>query len=839
MADVQYLKQNISISTKALATVNAIINRYFESHHSLSHLDLIRTVSEIENKLGLRTKNPNIKKFLAESDSIDEIIRQLELNDFIIRVKDVYLLFYKLPNAHEMNFKKTDKSLFIWKIAHGLSKNIHSDEICIGDIISYFEDILRQDPTNILAWREASRILLKTTRNYEGHVYDAIADACDFLANGKISQFNQVYRDIIDNNPWMFESWPGLVNLFNKESTSHSRNSNSVLFHGVELDKSERDAMVDLECLIGEWILPTDFAVDFTDLNSKYPYSVEPVKSAIDYHSESKLYTLAFEANNGHVIKLWITRFQRIFDTNINRSFFQLSELPESIGNLTHLERLYLEKNNIAFLPESIGNLIKLEVLDISYNKIADIPATIENLRALKILDALSNELSYLPSSFGNLPSFYELDITINNFIALSEEITRVTTLRILRIGWKNLTEFPKEFFNLANLEELSIDGSTLSTLPDEFGNLTNLIIFTAPCCNLSSIPNSIGNLQSLKILFLNDNKLTELPETFENLQSLEEIVLSNNNFLMFPEILTHITSLQNLSIMGNYISSIPETIENLVYLKQLSLRDNPITTLPKEINKLPELDKNCFSFLSEGEKKNKQLPAKSAISELQKIFGNKVTNAVLDSDLLAGENLKSVLSSLSYDDRMDHLHALCSNWDKNVQINLAIEINKFISEEPLNSDYWLYLGKIIQEAGNNEQAINAYQYALALMPENYVAWINLGRALFNSGDFLGAVMADRRAIELNQDYAPLWNNLSQDLVFARCIYDAIKAAEKATFLTPANATFWTTLGEAIEASGDKQGAADKYRNALILDPKEKYAQEHLDKLEALIASKS
>jgi len=46
----------------------------------------------------------------------------------------------------------------------------------------------------------------------------------------------------------------------------------------------------------------------------------------------------------------------------------QLTELPESIGNLTKLKKLYLSSNQLTELPESIGNLTKLEWLRLNDN---------------------------------------------------------------------------------------------------------------------------------------------------------------------------------------------------------------------------------------------------------------------------------------------------------------------------------------------------------------------------------------------------------------------------------------------------------------------------------------
>jgi len=62
-----------------------------------------------------------------------------------------------------------------------------------------------------------------------------------------------------------------------------------------------------------------------------------------------------------------------IFDgfTNLEKLYLyenQLTELPQSIGNLTNLKYLYLYENQLTELPESIGNLTKLEYLGLERN---------------------------------------------------------------------------------------------------------------------------------------------------------------------------------------------------------------------------------------------------------------------------------------------------------------------------------------------------------------------------------------------------------------------------------------------------------------------------------------
>ena len=54
--------------------------------------------------------------------------------------------------------------------------------------------------------------------------------------------------------------------------------------------------------------------------------------------------------------------------TSLDLSGKWIKELPESIGQLTHLTSLNLMGNRLTSLPESIGQLINLISLDLRFN---------------------------------------------------------------------------------------------------------------------------------------------------------------------------------------------------------------------------------------------------------------------------------------------------------------------------------------------------------------------------------------------------------------------------------------------------------------------------------------
>ncbi|EHA8591163.1 protein NSP-INTERACTING KINASE 1 [Cocos nucifera] len=92
--------------------------------------------------------------------------------------------------------------------------------------------------------------------------------------------------------------------------------------------------------------------------------------------------------------------------------------LSPSIGNLTNLETVLLQNNNISGpIPLEIGRLSKLKTLDLSNNYFTgEIPTSIGQLESLQYLRLNNNSLSgAFPLSLANLTELAFLDLSYNN----------------------------------------------------------------------------------------------------------------------------------------------------------------------------------------------------------------------------------------------------------------------------------------------------------------------------------------------------------------------------------------------------------------------------------------
>ena len=115
--------------------------------------------------------------------------------------------------------------------------------------------------------------------------------------------------------------------------------------------------------------------------------------------------------------------------------------IPESIGNLDDLRKLYLEENNISELPESFSNLTALVQLYISFNQLTSLPQNFGNLDNLYILDLGYNSINVLPESFLDLSSLTYLWLFNNELSTLPEDFCS------LDLNWNDDDYFGYPYF--------------------------------------------------------------------------------------------------------------------------------------------------------------------------------------------------------------------------------------------------------------------------------------------------------------------------------------------------------------------------------------------------------
>ncbi len=111
----------------------------------------------------------------------------------------------------------------------------------------------------------------------------------------------------------------------------------------------------------------------------------------------------------------------------LNLSDNNLTTLPAEIGELTNLEELYLDRNQLTgSLPAEIRKMTQLRILSASGNRLSGIPAEIGQLNNLKTVDLSNNDLDTMPNEIENLKNLKILDLSGNRYSPEMQSTIRI-----------------------------------------------------------------------------------------------------------------------------------------------------------------------------------------------------------------------------------------------------------------------------------------------------------------------------------------------------------------------------------------------------------------------------
>lgn len=135
------------------------------------------------------------------------------------------------------------------------------------------------------------------------------------------------------------------------------------------------------------------------------------------------------------------------------------------------------------------------------------------------------------------------------------------------------------------------------------------------------------------------------------------------------------------------------------------------------------------------------------------------------------------------------------------------------------------------QLAGRIDAAVQSYERALLVNPDDAEAHNNLGAALAGQGKFKVAIAHYERAVVLKPDYGEAHINTGVALVAQGITAHAIACFEKALALNPNHAGAHYNLAIALAAQGKSSDAAAHYERALLLKPEWAHAHNNLGNL--------
>ncbi|XP_028800520.1 receptor protein kinase TMK1 [Neltuma alba] len=212
--------------------------------------------------------------------------------------------------------------------------------------------------------------------------------------------------------------------------------------------------------------------------------------------------------------------------------------LPPSLGDLTELQRLELQYNNISGPLPSLKGLGSLQVLMLSNNQFSSIPS--DFFAGMSQLESV--EIDNNPFEQWEIPESLRNALSLQNFSANSANITGKLPdflnadvfpgLVLLHLSFNNLEGgFPASFSSLP-IGTLWVNGQTgkLNGTIDFMQNMTSLREVWLHSNALSGPLPDFSGLKNLETLSLRDNSFTgPVPSSLMSLKSLKVVNLTNN----------------------------------------------------------------------------------------------------------------------------------------------------------------------------------------------------------------------------------------------------------------------------------------------------------------------
>ena len=123
----------------------------------------------------------------------------------------------------------------------------------------------------------------------------------------------------------------------------------------------------------------------------------------------------------------------------------------------------------------------------------------------------------------------------------------------------------------------------------------------------------------------------------------------------------------------------------------------------------------------------------------------------------------------------------------------------------------WRNKGGALYFLGKYDEAIECYDKAIEIDPDNQVVWNNKGLALNSLGKYDEAIVSYDKAIEIDPTDADAWNNKGLALNSLGKYDEAIVSYDKAIEIDPTDADAWNNKGLALNSLGNDNEAKKCY----------------------------
>ncbi len=148
-----------------------------------------------------------------------------------------------------------------------------------------------------------------------------------------------------------------------------------------------------------------------------------------------------------------------------------------------------------------------------------------------------------------------------------------------------------------------------------------------------------------------------------------------------------------------------------------------------------------------------------------------------------------------------------------------AARSRAYLTGNPAAVDGYAHLGGAEHEMGDYNHAIETFENALKLAPQDREIWNNLGYTYFCAGHLTRAVECFDKALEIDPRYKNAWYNKGYAYHGADMLEDAVICYEKALLEDSRDRVLWNNLGNALYNLGRFVESIPKFVEAIRVDP--------------------
>lgn len=138
----------------------------------------------------------------------------------------------------------------------------------------------------------------------------------------------------------------------------------------------------------------------------------------------------------------------------------------------------------------------------------------------------------------------------------------------------------------------------------------------------------------------------------------------------------------------------------------------------------------------------------------------------------------------------------------------------------PNNFYAWNGKGTALYSQGNFRKALDAYQRATEIEPENAVVWVSAGLTLHRLARYQQALVHFERALSIDSQYIAAWIGKADAQLDMNMPEEALSSYQQALTYDLKSFQAWNGLGNARSCLRDFAGAVDAYTRALLINPR-------------------